>query len=174
MNNMFPARRRLTLGGMILLCGLASVMSGYSQTPVTNDPAFYGPYNAVLLADGDGLKRPVEKDDSVLRADSLWSLYGWVRPAEAPKEPGSFAGIGDPEEEFSRYLALNGEHAILWMGKDNSLSGAASFSPGKWHFPAATFNGEEFRLYSDGLQVAGGKLDLGGVSPALQIAPPFF
>jgi hypothetical protein len=44
MINMFPARQRLTLGGMLLLCWLASVMSGYSQMPVTNNPAFYGPF----------------------------------------------------------------------------------------------------------------------------------
>ena len=174
MNNMFPALRRLTLGGMMWLAWLAGVMSGYSQTPVTYDPAFYGPYHAVLLADGDGLKKPLEKDDSVLRADSPWSLFGWVKLAEAPKGPSLVAGMGDPEEEFSRYLALDGEQAILWVGKDNSLSGAASVRPGKWHFLAATFDGEQFRLYSDGVQVAGGKLDLGSVSPVLQMAPAFF
>ena len=47
-------------------------------------------------------------------------------------------------------------------------------TPGKWHLLAATFDGEEFHLYSDGVQVAGGKLDLGSVSPELQIAPPVF
>ena len=174
MHTMFPALRRLILGGMISFCLLASPFSGYAQTPVTNDPAFYGPFNALLLSDGDGIKKTLEKDDSVLRADSPWSLYVWVRPAEAFKGPSLIAGMGDPAEEFSRYLALDGEHAVLWMGKDNSLSGAASISPGKWHFLAATFNGEEFRLYSDGIQVSSGKLDLGSVGPLLEMAPPFF
>ncbi|MFZ1158602.1 MAG: LamG domain-containing protein, partial [Candidatus Sulfotelmatobacter sp.] len=158
--------------GTISLCLLASV-GGHSQTTITNDPPFYGPFNAVFLPDGDGLKKPLRKDDSVVRADSPWSLSCWVKSAEPPKGPSLVAGIGDPAEEFSRYLAFDAEHATLWMGKDNSLSGPASLAAGKWHFLAATFDGEEFRLYSDGLQIAISKLDLGSVSPVLQIAPVF-
>src|SRR3984957_2208678 len=157
----------------ISFCLLTSAVSSDSQTMVTNDLPFYGPFNAVFLPDGDGLKKPLRKDDSVLRADSPWSLYGWVKSAEPLKGPSLVAGIGDPAEEFSRYLAFDGEHAILWMGKDNSLSGAASLAAGKWHFLAATFDGEQFRLYSDGMQTASGKLDLGSVSPVLQMAPAF-
>ena len=59
------------------------------------------------------------------------------------------------------------------MGTDNVLSGSTTLIPGKWHFVAATFDGEQFRLYSDGAQVASGKLDLGSISALLQIAPPF-
>jgi hypothetical protein len=170
---MFPALPCLILSSVTLLCLLATAAGGHAQTLVTNDPPFYGPFNAEFFSDGDGLKKPLEKDDSVLRADSAWSLYGWVRTAEALKGPSLVAGIGAPAEEYSRYVALDGEHAILWMGKNNSLSGAASLVPEKWHFLAATFDGEEFRLYSDGLQVANGKLDLGSVSPEMQIAPAF-
>ena len=86
----------------------------------------------------------------------------------------SSRGHGRSGGRVSRYLALDGEHAILWMGKDNSLSGTASLAPGKWHLMAATFDGEEFRLYSDAIQVGSGKLDLGSVSPVLQMAPPCF
>ena len=165
--------RRLLRVGAISLCLLTSAVGSYSQTMVTNDLPLYGPFNAVFFPDGDGLKKPLRKDDSVLRADSPWSLYGWVKSAEPLKGPSLVAGIGDPAEEFSRYLAFDGEHVTLWMGKDNSLSGRASLATGKWHFLAATFDGEEFRLYSDGLQIASGKLDLGSVSPVLQMAPAF-
>ena len=118
----------------------------------------------MFLPDGDGLKKPLVKNDSVLRADSPWSFYAWVKPAEASHALTLVAGFGDPTDEFSRYLALDGDHLILWMGKDNSLSGPATLAPGKWHFLAATFDGEEFHLYSDGTQVASGKADLGSVS----------
>jgi hypothetical protein len=168
---MFPGFRHLIEAGIILFCLLATSLA-YSQATVTNDPAFYGPFNAVFLSGGDGLKKPLKKDDSVLRADLPWSLYGWMKPEEALTAPALVAGIGDPSEEFSRYLALDGQHVILWMGKDNSLSGPAALAPGKWHFLAATFDGDEFRLYSDGTQVANGKLDWGSVSPVLEIAPP--
>ncbi len=165
--------RCLIQSGMIWFCLLAAAVGGHSQTMISNDRPSYGPFNAMFLPDGDGLKKPLRNDDSVLRADSPWSLYGWVKSAEPPKGPSLVSGIGDPAEEFSRYLAFDADRAILWMGKDNSLSGAASLAAGKWHFLAATFDGEEFRLYSDGLQIAGGKLDLGSVSPVLQMAPAF-
>ncbi len=164
--------RRLTSGVTIALCLLASAARGNSQTIVTNDPPIYGPFNAVFLADGDGLKKTLVKTDSVLRADSPWSLYAWVKPSETLRGLALVAGIGDPTEEFSRYLALDSDQVILWMGKDNSLSGAVALAPGKWHFLAATFDGERFHLYSDGAQIASGKLDLGSISAVLEMAPP--
>jgi len=168
----FSAFRPLVSGATIAICLLASAVVGNSQTIVTNDPPNYGPFNAVFLPDGNGLKKALLKTDSVLLANSPWSLYMWVKPAEGITALTLVAGFGDPTEEFSRYLAFDGDHVILWMGKGNSLSGPAAVAPGKWHFLAATFDGEQFRLYSDGTQVASGKLDLGSVSAGLEIAPP--
>ena len=98
------------------------------------------------LADRLGLKKPLAKNDSILLADSPWSIYAWVKPAEALKLPSLVAGLGDPEDEFSRYLALSAQNLILWMGKDNSLFATVSLTPWKWHFIAATFDGDEFRM----------------------------
>src|SRR5580698_11312671 len=58
------------------------------------------------------------------------------------------------------------------MDKDNILSAPAALAPGRWHLLAATFNGDEFRIYSDGAEVASGKLDRGSVTPVLEMAPP--
>ncbi len=156
---------------VLSFCLLAICSPVSSQTPVTNDPPFYGPFNAVFLPDGEGLSKALLKDDSVLRADSPWSLYAWVKPEEMLKGPTLVAGVGDPAEEFPRYLAADGEHVLLSMGADNGISGPASLIPEKWHLLAATFDGEQFRLYSDGVQIASGKLDWGSVSPVLEIAP---
>jgi hypothetical protein len=172
MKSASPAFRFLIPAGIISIFLTATAVGGYLQAQVTNDPPFYGPFNAVFLPDGDGLKKHLVKNDLLLLADSPWSIYAWVKPAEALKLPSLVAGLGDPEDEFSRYLALSGQNLILWMGKDNSLFATVSLAPGKWHFIAATFDGEEFRMYSDGSQVASGKLDLGSVSPVLEIAPP--
>src|ERR1700685_4681495 len=84
--------------GLLWVCLIAAVRGGFAQAQVTNDPSSYGPFSAVFLVDGDGLKKPLVKDDSVLRADSPWSLYGWVRPIEALKAPSLVGGMGDPEE----------------------------------------------------------------------------
>ena len=173
MKRIFASCRGLVCGFMISIALLATAVSGFSQTIVTNDPPFYGPFNAVFLPGGDGLKKPLVAGDSVLRADSPWSLYAWVKPADEAKGPSLVAGFGDPEAEFSRYVAVDRGSIILWMGKDNSLSGTASLAPGKWSFLAATFDGEEFHLYSDGVSIASGKLDWGSVDAVLQMAPAF-
>lgn len=157
----------------ISFCLLATVAGGHSQVVVTNDPDFYGPYDAEFLPDGDGLRKPLRKEDSVLRADLPWSLYGWVKPVEAQQAPTLVAGVGDPADEFSRYIAFDSEHVILWMGIDNSVSGPAALGKDKWHFLAAIFDGQKFLLYSDGSEIAGGTLDWGSVSPELQMAPTF-
>ncbi len=140
----------------------------------TNDPPYYGPYNGVFWADGEGLKKPLVKDDSVLRADSPWMLSAWVWFDEIPKGPCLLAGVGQMEDEYPRYLGVEGDRILLWMGKDNSLTAPAAFSPGKWHYLAASFDGQEFQLYADGNRVGSGKLDLGSVTGVLQIAPANF
>jgi hypothetical protein len=173
MKSSFPASRFSIRAGIVLVCLIATAFRGHAQTQVSDDPPVYGPFNAVFLPDGDGLKKLLVKNDSVLRADSPWSIYTWVNPAEATKMPSLVAGVGEPEEEFSRYLALSADNLILWIGKDNSLFAPAALSPGKWHFVAATFDGEEFRLYSDSAQISSGKLDSGSVTPMLEMAPPF-
>ena len=151
---------------------LATHTLALAQFSSTNDPPFYGPFNGVFIPDGDGLEKKLAEHDSVLRAESPWSLYCWIRTDESVKSPTLVAGVGDPNEEYPRYLGLDAGKVTLWLGKDNSLEAAASLAPGRWHLLVATFEGSDFRLYSDGLQVASGKRDLGSVSGVLQMAPP--
>ena len=155
----------------LAMCAFWGSAALHAQTPITTDPPFYGPFNARFLPDGDGLEKKLGEHDSVLRAESPWSLYGWVRIEDPINTPTLIAGVGDPNEEYPRYIGLDAGKEILWVGKDNSLQGAAALSPAKWHLLAATFDGSEFHLYSDGQPVANGKLDLGSVSPVLLIAP---
>ena len=158
---------------LTLVCGL--VLFGgkaLAQNWIpTNDPTYYGPFNGVFLPDGDGLKKPLVKDDTITRADSPWTLYAWVWLDESPKGPTLIAGIGKLEDEYSRYLGIDGNKLILWAGKDNTLSGAAALTPKKWHFLTASFDGRDFHLSAEGTPVADGKLDLGSVSGVLEMAP---
>src|SRR5450432_2594519 len=151
---------------------LFAVAPSSAQTAATVDPPFYGPFNGSFIPDGDGLEKKLVEYDSVLRADSPWSLYCWIRTDEAPKSATLVAGVGDPREEYPRYLGLDAGKVTLWLGKDNSFEAAATLAPGQWHLLAATFDGSEFHLYSDGQQVASGKRDLGSVSAILRMAPP--
>lgn len=117
------------------------------------------------------MREPVAANDTVLRADSPWTLSCWVRFDEPIKAPTLLAGLGETTEEYPRYLSVDARNLALWVGKHNSLSGAAVLTHDKWHFLAAEFDGIEFHLYADGEQVAHGTLDLGSVSPVLQMAP---
>jgi hypothetical protein len=152
---------------------LAGRAQGQIYIP-TNDPPYYGAYNGVFLAGGDELKKHLVKNDTVLRADSPWSLYAWIRMAEAPKGAVLIAGVGDPGEEYSRYLGVDGEKLFYWGGKDATFSGTAGLALGKWQFVAATFDGLEVQIYANGVRVAGDKLDAGRVSPLLVMAPAQF
>ena len=166
-------RLRLSVPAFLLLSSLM-LFSTFTagQIQVTTDPPSYGPYSGTFLPDGDGLRKSLVKDDSVALADSPWSIYAWVNVAESSKAPTLIAGLGDPADEFSRYLAIENGGLALWAGKDNSLASTAAISAGQWHFLAATFNGEEFSLYSDANRVANGKLELGSTTLVIEIAPP--
>ena len=171
-------RARFSSIGLVSKLGIAFIFlfsvaaTSFSQNAAATEPAYYGAYNAIFLPDGDGLRKPLAKDDPVLRADSPWSIYAWVKPAESSTTATVLAVVGDAADEFFRALSLDNGRVLLSIGKDNSLSASASFAPGSWHFLAATFDGETFALFSDGVKVASGKLDIGSVSPFLEIAPP--
>ncbi len=51
--------------------------------------------------------------------------------ASCAKGPSLIAGIGNTDDEYSRYLAMDGDKLILWTGKDSSLFGSGVFGSGK-------------------------------------------
>src|SRR5882724_4229190 len=154
-----------------LLAAFVFVNAAKAQLPITNDPPLYGPWNGTFFSDGDGLHERMVKDDSVLRADSPWSMFCWVRPEQAPRGLTLLAGAGNVTEQYPRYLAADASHITLWVGTDNSLSAAASLVAGQWQLLAATFDGSQFRIYYNGAEIGNGLLALGTVSPVLQMAP---
>jgi hypothetical protein len=146
-----------------------------AQLPPTNDPPQYGPYNGTFLPDGPGLEIPMANThDSVLLADSPWTLYCWVKTAEPADAEELVAGVGDTSAEYPRYLGVNAGNVMLWMGRGNQLAGAADLKPEEWHLLTATFDGKSFHLYSDGKPVGGGTLTLGSTNALLQMAPAEF
>jgi len=167
------ARQIIFVAGFMLTCLLGRATAARAQI-VTNDPAVYGPYNVVFLADGEGLEKTLATRDSVLRADSPWTLYAWVKSDGTTTGLTPIAGMGTLFEEYPRYLAFDPGEIVLWMGSNNSISAPVGMDAKKWHLLAATFDDAQFRLYCDGVRVASGKLDLGSVSGVLEMAPPVF
>src|SRR5664279_1518272 len=152
---------------------LAGVVSANAQIVPTNDPPVYGPYNVTSAQGGDGVHKNMVEKDTVLRADSPWTMYAWVQVAAPVTGPQLVAGYGDVTGEYARYIGLEPGKLVMWAGPENSLSAAVTINPGSWQMVAATFDGHSvFRLYSDGAQVGQGGLALGRVAPVMQIAPP--
>ncbi len=163
---------------MVCLAGVARAQ----EARTTNAPPLeYGPWNAEIAPGGNGLEYGIAGDDLLLKADAPWTLLAWVQPSDAPSMTELVAGMGTPDEEYPRYLALAPGKALLYLGQGNTLEGAAALAPGTWHLLAATFDRKEFRLYVDGAQVAtsgllapgetSSGLLLGDVSPTVEIGP---
>lgn len=123
------------------------------------------------MADGDGLKKPIPENQAKLAVDAPWSMYCWVWMQEPFQAPVLIAGMGEPLEEYSRYFVLKNGKLVLRFGPKNNLAAQANLTPKAWHLLAATFDGTDTHLYSDGKEVASGKLAFGKVSSILEMAP---
>lgn len=169
-----------------LLVGIAVSAQVQEPTSTNAPPEVYGPWNASVLAGGLGLKDGIDGNDTILHAEARWTLLAWVNPSEPARAMELIAGMGSPDEEYPRYLALAPGKAMLYLGQGNTLEGSAKIVPGSWHLLAATFDGRDFRLYADGAQIAqasllepgqstpaaGARLLLGSVSPVVELGPP--
>ena len=155
-----------------LTLGVLGLAHGAAQPPPNNDPPQYGPYNGAFLPDGMGLQIPLKNaHDSVLLADSPWTIYCWVKTSSSANALELIAGVGSVSSEYSRYLAFDSGKVMLWMGEGNVLSATASLDANAWHLLAATFDEGQFHLYADGQPLASGSLVLGSAAPVLQMAP---
>ena len=162
---------KIGLRAIILLLFAALFCSRTTLAQSIVEPPSYGPYSGVFRQGGNGLSKPVEPADTVLQATSPWSLYCWFQSPESGLRSTLLAGVGNPLDEYSRYLGIRDGKLIFWMGEENGLAGANPLSPAEWHFAAVTFDGVGTHLYSDAQEVASGNLTLGRVAPAIQMAP---
>ena len=158
----------------------------------------YGPYNAVFLAGGPGLTKPVSPSasldnlaapaldlqgsnqpvmqDPLLAGRASWTLAFCFNSAESMPGTALLAGIGDPRAEDARFIGIQGNRLALWLGRSPGSAGfvaasGAAVDPAKWHFAAAVSDGEHVLLYADGRLVAQSSLSQGSVAPQLEMAP---
>ncbi len=165
--NSWKQRHVISALCLLMMGGVAS-----AQRPGTTSPAEYGPYNGIFLADGLGLRVPLANThDTLLLADSPWSIYCWIQPGEAVKSQELVAGMGNVSAEYPRFLTVSQDKISLWMGPGNELAGSAVVHPNQWQLIAATFDGTHFHVYSNGENIANGALTQGSVDPLLQMAP---
>ena len=154
-----------------MLCVSVGICGQMQAQSTAHVPRIYGPYNGIFLADGTGLKKSIDDDDTVVAATSPVSMYCWFWSDERSQESTIIAGIGDTDAEDARYIGLQDGKLELWLGKDKRLLSSVEMQGATWHFAAMTFDGVTFRVYGDGKELASGHRVLGRMSPMLQLAP---
>ncbi len=175
------SRGGCALGLLLVAVGLlSSIASAQTPQPISvptlNLPqpflplSHYGPYNARILVGGRGLTKSLPAKDPLLDAATPWTISAWVEFAAISPASALIAGVGDPEAEDFRYLALVDGKPALRAGRGQMLIAKAPLSSG-WHLLAATFDGATGRYYVDGVQKAEGRLKLGAVAAQLVMAP---
>lgn len=121
--------RRIGAGTLI---AFAATVPGTAQSPtvpsliVMAQPAVaYGPYNAHILQGGIGLSKELLEHEPLAAAQHSWSMSLWFKSDE-PAQTAFVAGVGDPQENFPRYLALKDGRPAFWaggMGEGHELIG---------------------------------------------------
>src|SRR5271170_4759398 len=111
-----PAGRLLRATVAAALCCIVASAQP-PATVVVSDPAQWGPYNGTFLADGPGIRVPIsDPHDPMLLADSPWSLSCWIKASDPIDAFEPIAGMGNPAAEYSRYLAVETDKAVLSLG----------------------------------------------------------
>jgi hypothetical protein len=168
----------------------------HAQAPAAPAEA-YGPFNAVFLADGPGLNKPLSPwasldglaevamdqqgsngpvmQDPLLGGRAPWTLVFWFQLSEPVQGRALLAGIGDPAGEDARFIGMDGNRLGLWLGHgkgaDGLVAGGDALDPAKWHLAAAVSDGEHVTLYADRNQTATSTLAQGSVAPMLAMGP---
>ncbi|HEY0795300.1 MAG TPA: LamG-like jellyroll fold domain-containing protein [Acidisarcina sp.] len=150
-----------------VLCPLSAVAQWQQRAPMASN----GPYNAVFLADGSGLKWQISPTEPALKAHSPWSISCWFEGSDPSRTTTLIAGLGDPQGQDSRYIGLKDGKLMVWLGGGKMLAAPGVLSAGGWHFAAASFDGGTVHLYADGEEVANGKAAVGNILPSMQLAP---
>ncbi|WP_348264773.1 glycoside hydrolase family 2 TIM barrel-domain containing protein [Telmatobacter sp. DSM 110680] len=156
----------------------------------------YGPYNVIVLPDGSGLSKPLaapsgidpraagfldrmgfhapEQREALIEGRAKWTLSFWFHSAE-PVVSGTMllAGIGDPNGEDARFVAITDNQLALWLGKAFGKPTVADMplSEATWHSVIAVSDGDSIILYADGKQVVTAPIAQGSVAPRIEFAP---
>jgi hypothetical protein len=148
------------------------LLTGGLQSGGTTDIT-YGPYHGSFIRAGLGLKKPLPTEDSPVQANQSWSIYCWVKSDNPINARTLLAGFGEPLGELGtqRYLSVGAGGQFSFRSGSEEVPTDAQITPGKWQLLAATFEGGNLILYSDGVQVASSRLELLPAATVIYLAP---
>jgi len=113
---MAKLERKYNVLTLTLLAVFVWSLPAAHQLPITNDPPLYGPWNGLFSLTVTGCTRRIVKDDSVLRADSPWSMFLLGAPGEAPKGLTLLAGAGNSRSNIHA-PGRRWNHIALWWAR---------------------------------------------------------
>ncbi|HEY0784955.1 MAG TPA: LamG-like jellyroll fold domain-containing protein [Acidobacteriaceae bacterium] len=169
-----------SVGGVSLTALLAVgavTGAGWAQRPyqvavMEHDAAGrYGPFAGHFLIDGKGLAKPVAAADPLLKAGTPWTLSAWFEAAAGGPQTTLIAGLGDPLDESSRFLALDAGRPAIRFADGRQVAGSAAVTGEGWHLLTAVFDGTQVALYLDGAPVASGAAAPGAANAKVELAP---
>ncbi len=173
--NISRSLRRMALAMAITISLTTNISFAQQSMKSSTTPdiqGIIGPYNAEALPDGDGLTKDMDPQEAGLHGTNPWTLFGWVQPTAGTDRTTLIVGLGEPGEEYARFLASDHGHLTLWLGGDAMLrSPSPEIVLNKWQFIAASYDGDRFHLFENGQEVASGTHAVGDVSAILQLAP---
>ncbi len=184
-----PARL-LRLCAAATLGAFLGAVAGVAQSLPAED---YGPYNTTFLPDGSALVKDLvplpppppptvnpyhppryDARSALLHGQAPWTLALWFHSVEPLTGKVLIAGIGDPQAEDARFIAVDDNHLALWLGKNPDAKGmivaSAALDNSEWHMAVAVGDGATITLYADGKQAAVRRLTQGAVAPRLEMA----
>ena len=118
---------RLCLGILVALLPFLCPTPDLAQqatAPLEPPPPSYGPWNAVILPGGDGLREKLAENDPILQPESSWTLVAWVNAEDDVTGDELIAGVGAPDNEYPRYLAIAPGKVELYLGQQQPYGSA--------------------------------------------------
>ena len=183
--------RHFSLGAAVLFFAILQVFAvpARAQSAPASE---YGPYNAIFLADGTGLTKPLgpqapppqpyswlekapDLHDRLFDGPGKWTLSFWFRSAEPLQGRALVAGLGDASAEDARFIGFEENRLGLWLGTGQGtnrlIAGGSALSAAEWHLATAVGDGREVTLYADGKPVLTRPMEQGMAAALLEMAP---
>ncbi len=170
------SRARQVMTFCTLLCWLPAFASaqdprGYAGAAPQFVEQIVGPFNVHALEGGAEFKRAVPAASRMLLPEAEYTLSLWFRMDPEGERSTLIAGLGNPEQQDSRFLGLRDGRPVLRVGRGLTISAQNALAPGVWHLLAASVDGPKARLYADGKLVAEGEMAMGKLAAELLVAP---
>lgn len=161
-------RYRLTVNGVTDISPAANVVDAEPVTFYVTVPIYR--IDALDLP-GGARNEPVKNLPT--GANDPWTINMFVQSVRMPDDQTIIAGFGKCDDSFDgggRYLCVFDGHIHFWS-TNRDVHTDSIFDVGRWQMLTATFDGQELRIYKNGVVVDKNDVELADDEPRVWIAP---